>query len=188
MKSENKINPMICLIVNKIVAYAQKDYMFYYKIFMPGALMAATQLHAFKVIRNGEELYLPTFMLKKNDLIWIDQSAFMADGSLILTDKHKINKKCLPENTKVLVPIENIVVTEENIIHFHIASITIQSSNNHPFTIMRKGQRKTLEACKIEKGDLFEIDISLLTPGNKVFGSNGKCHVIMDTTIRKKEY
>lgn len=186
MEFENKIGPMICMTVNKIVKCDQKDSMAYYKIIMPGAEMAATQLHAFKVIRDGEELYLPTPMLKKNDLIWIDQSAFMADGSLILTDKKKANKECLPGNTKILAPIENIIVTEKDVIKFQVGFITVQSSKKHPFTIIRRDQRKTLEAYKIKIGDLLETDVSLLSPDNKVLGSYGKFHVVTDVPIRKK--
>lgn len=81
---------MVCLNVKRIkVNEKQNHSMKYYKILFQGAEMAATQLHAFKVVRDGEEFYFPTHMLKPGDNIWIDQSAFMADGSLTITKKRK---------------------------------------------------------------------------------------------------
>ena len=88
---ENRIGPMVCLFVTKIFSPVQRHSMKFYKIYFPGAMLGAAQLHAFKVIRDGNELYLPTHTLKSGDNVWVDRSAFLADGSLIL-EKGTINE------------------------------------------------------------------------------------------------
>lgn len=186
MKFENKIGPMICIAVKRIAEYKQNHSMRYYKIFFPGATMGATQLHAFKVIRDGKELYLPTHMLKSGDNIWIDQSAFMADGSFILEKKTTKKETCLPENTKIFTPIENIVATEE-VIHFRIGTVNIQASTGHTFDIRRNDQKMLLRADELRAGDMLLASISLLTPGNKVLGSDGEFHTIKNKESHEKE-
>jgi len=179
MKFESKIGPMVCLKVKRLIKNEQNEQSYsmkYYKILFQGATMGATQLHAFKVIRNGEELYLPTHMLKPGDNIWIDQSAFIADGSLQFFPQ-KETKECLPEGTKVLTPIENIVIAE-GIVHFQVGTVSIQANNDHPINIKRGDKISAfLRADELRAGDMF---ISLLSPGNKVFGADGKCHSIYE--------
>lgn len=176
---------MICLSVKRISInekqnhsmqsnFKAKNRVLYYKISFQNAEMAATHLHAFKVIRNGEEFYLPTHMLKSGDNIWIDQSAFMADGSFTLTKKEC---QCLPGNTKILTPIENIVSTKE-VIHFQVGTVTIQASCSHPLVIMRDNHSVYLRADELRAGDMLVTDVSLLSPGNKVLGSDGKLHKV----------
>jgi len=43
--------------------------------------LSATPLHAFSVIRDGQRQWLPTNRLLPEDLMWVDVSAFCADGS-----------------------------------------------------------------------------------------------------------
>lgn len=173
METVNKIGPMACLNVKRIRIHKSNHSMKYYTISFQGAKMAATQLHAFKVIRDGKELYLPTHMLKSGDNVWIDRSAFMADGSFTFT-----KKECLSGNTKILSPIENIVLTKE-VIHFQVGTVTIQASCNHLFDILRDSHRVILRADELRAGDMLATGVSLLSPGNKVLGSNGKLHKIM---------
>lgn len=66
----------------------------YYTIILEGARLAVTDLHAFKVMRNGKFSFESTSQLKENDLIWIDESAFTADGSLIKRGKNEIFNIC----------------------------------------------------------------------------------------------
>jgi len=170
MKSE-KIGPMICLSVKKVYKKEQSlRCMLYYQITFREATMGATQLHAFKVERNGKELYLPTHMLKPGDNVWVDKSAFLADGSLIFN-------QCLSENTKIFTPIENIISTESDI-HFQVGTVTIQASCSHPINIMRGANNISVSASELKAGDMFKTDISLLSPGNCVLGSDGEMHKI----------
>lgn len=177
MEYESKIGPMICLSVKRVTKYAQNHSMLYYQIQFSGAKMNATQLHAFKVVRNGEELYLPTHMLQPGDNVWIDHSAFMADGSFTYEKSATNKKECLPEDTKVYTPIENIVTTEE-IIHFQVGPVKIQASCGHFFGIMRESNSISVPASELRVGDMFKTDISLLSPGNYVLGSDGEMHKI----------
>jgi len=86
-------------------------------------------------------------------------------------------KQCLSEDTKILTPIENIIITKE-ITHFKVGIINIQATNSHTFDIMRKDHKKCLRADELKVGDMFLTSISLLSSGNKVLGSDGKLHTI----------
>ncbi len=179
MEYENKIGPMICLSVKRVIDCKQEHSMRYYQIQFSGAKMAATQLHAFKVVRDGEELYLPTHMLKPDDHVWIDKSAFMADGSFTYEKSTTNKKECLPEDTKVYTRIETIVTTEE-IIHFQVGAVSIQASCSHFFDIMRGTNKISVSASELIAGDMFKADISLLSPGNYILGSDGEMHKISE--------
>jgi len=173
----NRIGPMVRLKIKRIrICTEQKHSMLHYKIsFFSGATLVATRLHSFKVIREDEELYLPTHMLKAGDYIWVDQVAFLGDGSF--QKMKRKNEMCIPGDAKVLVPIEEIVVAE-NIVIFKVASINIQATNNHIFSVTRDGNKRALRSDELKAGDMFNANISLLSSGDKVLGSDGEFHSI----------
>ena len=74
-------NPIVLLKVERVISKLNGVINYYEIKFDNKYNLAATSLHAFNVIRNGETIYLPTHMLKPNDLIWVDVHAFRADGS-----------------------------------------------------------------------------------------------------------
>ena len=84
---------------------------------------------------------------------------------------------CVPEDTKVLTPIDCIIVTK-NMTYIQVASICIQASHKHMFSIIRQASNKMLKACELRIGDLLAVNISLLSSGNKVVASNGKYYKI----------
>ena len=72
--------------VKRVCRYAQASKHYsndIYKVLFKGSTLAATSLHAFKVKKNDEVLYLPTHELKPGDMIYVDDYAFKMDGSLI---------------------------------------------------------------------------------------------------------
>ena len=96
-----------------------------------------------------------------------------------------MNNECVLGDTKVLVPIEEIVITEE-VIHLQIGTINIQASSGHVFDIMREDHKEFLRADELKVGDMFLADISLLSSGNKVLGSDRKFHAVKE--IKKGGY
>lgn len=102
-----------------------------------------------------------------------------------MKSKQNKNNQCMPGDTKVLVPIENIIYTK-NITHFQIASILVQASHTHLFNVIRKNNTITkvgttiqLQADEIKIGDMFKVDVSLLSSNNKIMDSNLKLHKII---------
>lgn len=98
MKIESRIGPMILVKIKRVkkieTKYSIKYSIKYYTIILEGARLAVTDLHAFKVMKNGKFSFENTSQLKENDLIWIDESAFTADGSLIKRGKNEIFNIC----------------------------------------------------------------------------------------------
>lgn len=82
MKAEAKIGPMAFVPIRAIRKENHKSSVDVYKIHLPGGILAATHLHAFKVLRDDQQLCLPTHELRPGDKIWVDIVAFTADGSL----------------------------------------------------------------------------------------------------------
>jgi len=89
IKSESHDGPMHLLEVVRVTKKCQMDYTIFEIVFKNGIILAATQYHAFSCLRDGEKLYLPTQLLSKHDLIWVDVSVFVADGSIFVGNKHK---------------------------------------------------------------------------------------------------
>ena len=82
--------PFVLLPVKSVTA--RKGFgtgMDWYKIDFGGAFLAATRYHAFLVLRNSKEVYLPTQKLRRGDQIWVDISAFLSDGSLHVVRRDK---------------------------------------------------------------------------------------------------
>lgn len=55
-----------------------------YEVVGQGWKLFTTLYHAFLVIREGTELRLSPNEIRKGDLVWVDKSAFLADGSMYL--------------------------------------------------------------------------------------------------------
>jgi intein/homing endonuclease len=89
IKSESHDGPMHLLEVIRVRKKGQMNYTLFEIVFKNGIILVATQYHAFTCLRDGEKLYLPTALLSKHDLIWVDVSAFVADGSIFVGNKHK---------------------------------------------------------------------------------------------------
>ncbi len=97
IKSESHDGPMHLLEVIRVRKKGQMNYTLFEIVFKGDIILAATQYHAFTCLRDGEKLYLPTALLSKHDLIWVDVSAFVADGSIFVGTK---NKRTLREALK----------------------------------------------------------------------------------------
>lgn len=82
MKIESQIGPMVCARVKGIHKRFNRHAEMY-EIIGEDWKLACTRLHAFLTIRDGKELCCQPISLRENDLIWIDQHAFVIDGSLI---------------------------------------------------------------------------------------------------------
>ena len=89
LESESHDGPMHLLEVVRVRAKRQMNYTIFEIVFKNGIILAATQYHAFSCLRDGDKLYLPPQLLSKHDLIWVDVSAFVADGSIFVGTKHK---------------------------------------------------------------------------------------------------
>ena len=75
--------PMRLAQVTRIY-YKKSVHNSFYKIYLHGgAILCATNLHAFLGSRDGDELLCSAGQIKPGDQIWIDVSAFSADKSLI---------------------------------------------------------------------------------------------------------
>ena len=80
MKTFCKIGPMWLLEVKAVYEKRHLDFNVYI-INFGAAKLAATSLHAFRLDTTGAKC--PT-QLNKGDKIWVDSSAFLADGSLTI--------------------------------------------------------------------------------------------------------
>ncbi len=90
LKSISQDGPMCLLEVVRVVKKVQGTYNIFEILFKGGVILMVTQYHAFSCLRDGEKLFLPTQLLCKGDLIWVDVSAFMADGSITVRKVRKV--------------------------------------------------------------------------------------------------
>lgn len=79
---ETKIGPMHLLTVKGIKIFDMGTIQTCQIIFDNKYTLVATNLHSFVVIRDSEDpKCFRTFEIRKGDKIWVDTSAFSADGS-----------------------------------------------------------------------------------------------------------
>lgn len=76
--------PMDLFKIKRIRYHAARHHVIpWYDVhFENGKCLAATHLHAFVTIRADKTFFIPTDCLAVGDWIWVDTSAFVADGSL----------------------------------------------------------------------------------------------------------
>jgi hypothetical protein len=90
MKHIGKVGPMYLLqVVSVIRNISRGSDITYYHINFGDCKLAVTALHAFVAVDGQAKL---TTELKRSDLIWIDTSAFMADGSFTSNSSGKIER------------------------------------------------------------------------------------------------
>jgi hypothetical protein len=80
-----KFGPFVLLEVDSIRMKTNGDTIQWYDIRGKDGKkwqLAATRLHAFVCFRNGTKVLVTADRLQCGDKIWVDQSAFRADGSL----------------------------------------------------------------------------------------------------------
>lgn len=52
--------------------------------------ICATPLHSFSIIRDQRKISVPTNELKRGDMIWLDPSILLTDGSLYVSTLRRI--------------------------------------------------------------------------------------------------
>lgn len=79
----SKLGPMALLEVKSIYVRSNlSSNLNLFIVYGNGWQLAATNLHVFLAVREDETLAIKTEEIRSGDKIWVDWSAFQADGSL----------------------------------------------------------------------------------------------------------
>ena len=116
MKIQSRDGPMLALKCKAIYFNEQinrhSNIDVYQIFFEDNCRLAATNLHAFLIIRKGRLKTVITSDLHRGDVVWVDISAFSADGSFYREKAHLRKITSLSDDLRRSIRLKSIIQEE----------------------------------------------------------------------------